>query len=80
MCYVRIDTFQGRKKIQAKSTKQYLGIFKELFLHFPMSPPPPSLLYGSPPVSANLKCFSFKAPESKKFIYRLSSIIFVTVR
>ena len=30
MCYVRIDTFQGRKKIQAKSTKQYLGIFKEI--------------------------------------------------
>ena len=80
--YVRIDISEGRKKNSSKVHKTASGYLLEIVFILPMSLPPPrlSLLYGSPPVSANLKCFSFKAPESKKYIYRLSSIIFVTVR
>ena len=68
MCYVRIDTFQGRKKIQAKSTKQYLGIFKELFLHFPITPTPVLVIWESPGERKSQLFFHLKASESKKYL------------
>ena len=78
--YVRIDISEGRKKNSSKVHKTASGYLLEIVFTLsdeaPLPPHPPSSLHGSPPVSANLKCFSFKAPESKKYIYRLHFVFY----